>query len=524
MKKIVKILVSAVLFAALVCTAALPAFAATSPIDASVSDCIDYVKLGSVRTLYGNVALSAMTVRSRINGTDNGSYATYSVYTAIPQGSYKLFSYSYGTNTDYKLHTVTDMMKQFEKDNPGWIPVVGINGDFFDTKGSSQSEGMCLQSGDLYKAYCNTLVGRGVLGFKSGGGYLYDTVGMTYIKYSTSVAVSSTTYLQVLDDEGKVASEHGVYLETRHVDENTMALFTPNMHVTDLTGYTVFVVDCSVFRCDDKTYWGNTTANKSYYVYGEIKEIRDGTTDELPGSGEVYLVCGDRTKYSELTVGTSLKCQKKLLNSWASVDNAIGYKQQVLMAGESLFKNVKTNYSPNGKDWSVYTEDASYSYAWKNRTVMGFREDGTPVICVIECGSIGASYYEIAEYMRAAGCRDAFVFDGGGSTALAVRNDDGSFSTVNKLSDGRERSVANAVILAVRDPSMPLPEETTAAPEETTVPEATSGTESGDVTAASGGCGSSWTCGAATVVALPVCVALTSKKRTKKRKNNTKNS
>ena len=132
--------------------------------------------------------------------------------------------------------------------------------------------------------------------------------------------------------------------------------------------------------------------------------------------------------------------------------------------------------------------------------------------------NLGASYYEIAEQLKSLGCTNGFLLDGGGSTTMVLRNEDGSFSNAY-AGEGNGRAVANAVILAVRDESVPeketdemvevvLPTEkatekrTEKATERVSETTATEPAESETEQITSGGCGS--------VVAAPAVVVITS--------------
>lgn len=84
------------------------------------------------------------------------------------------------------------------------------------------------------------------------------------------------------------------------------------------------------------------------------------------------------------------------------------------------------------------------------RTMVGY--DATHIIAVTVDGrlpghSIGMTYPEQAALMKEFGCTDALNLDGGGSTTCWVRGD-----IVNRPSDGRERSVANALALVSQGP------------------------------------------------------------------------
>jgi hypothetical protein len=89
------------------------------------------------------------------------------------------------------------------------------------------------------------------------------------------------------------------------------------------------------------------------------------------------------------------------------------------------------------------------------RTGLGLSSDGRTLWIVVIDGrsarSAGATVEELAEAMRALGASDGVKLDGGGSSALYVRDR----GVLNAPSDGRERPVANhlAVLRAGAGPA-----------------------------------------------------------------------
>ncbi|MCS7264180.1 MAG: phosphodiester glycosidase family protein [Armatimonadetes bacterium] len=88
------------------------------------------------------------------------------------------------------------------------------------------------------------------------------------------------------------------------------------------------------------------------------------------------------------------------------------------------------------------------------RTAVGLKEDA--LIWVVVDGrqpgySEGMSLDELAEFLRNIGCKDALNLDGGGSSTLLVRG-----KVVNRPSDGRERAIANSLLLLNLFPPQPI--------------------------------------------------------------------
>ncbi len=114
----------------------------------------------------------------------------------------------------------------------------------------------------------------------------------------------------------------------------------------------------------------------------------------------------------------------------------------------------------NGSQSVEYDQESvGYNFAHDRhpRTAVGFSEDGTTVFFFTVDGrqagfSVGMSLYELADYMLEWGVYDAVNLDGGGSTAMVVRDE-----VVSSPSDaGGERSVANALMVISKAPVGPL--------------------------------------------------------------------
>lgn len=86
------------------------------------------------------------------------------------------------------------------------------------------------------------------------------------------------------------------------------------------------------------------------------------------------------------------------------------------------------------------------------RTGIGFSQDKKHIIyCVVDGrgASVGVTTKQLAELMLSAGAYTAFNMDGGGSSAMYVKE----FGPVNATSDGIERSVANGIFAVSSAPA-----------------------------------------------------------------------
>lgn len=118
----------------------------------------------------------------------------------------------------------------------------------------------------------------------------------------------------------------------------------------------------------------------------------------------------------------------------------LGAEDQVLGGGPRLVRDGRVSVEPEGG-----SINGSFSTGRHPRTAIGF--NGGKIYLVVVDGrqpgySVGMSLAELAQTMLDLGCTDALNVDGGGSTAMWVRG-----GLVNRPSDGRERPVANGLLV-----------------------------------------------------------------------------
>ena len=413
---------------------------------AGKSDCVTKVEEVENKDLYGIANYNYDLVTSKLNGvSDEIERKTYWVETQKWGNDVMLVNWTNSVNADdWKGTTMTDLARQFEKENPGWNVIAGINGDFFHISPSGGYPANCepvngsCQMGNLLKPFSDLSGGGGTLGFKNDGTYVYGASTTT-----------ENEYVEVLDENGNVLKSAEITNLNKEPSETGITLLTPNnyfkyQNIFNLTKYKVYVIDYKLHRLDRRT--------QKVFVKGTISEIREGTTGEtVEGNcGYAYLVCKDGSLDNVLEVGATVRCQSHYTGDWAGVQNATGYYAQMLKDGESLFYD-----STAHKDEISQIYDYSYINCDKNRTFIGFKENGAPVLAVSERAmSYGHTYYEEAEILKELGCVNGFVLDGGGSACMIIRTESGMFKVVNECQDGNPRSDANIIMIVAKDPGI----------------------------------------------------------------------
>ncbi len=119
---------------------------------------------------------------------------------------------------------------------------------------------------------------------------------------------------------------------------------------------------------------------------------------------------------------------------WEKLDAAVGGGPMLVEEGETAI-----DAEDEGFNLSAFVA------ARHPRTAIGRTADGDLWLVVVDGRSplsLGASLPELAAIMRRLGCVEAMNLDGGGSTAMAAMG-----ITLNRPSDGHERSVANTVLV-----------------------------------------------------------------------------
>ena len=395
----------------------------------------DYKEASEAETknVFGSMTANTQRIETINNGTQDPSSTKYfwnnhTVHWVDfdPSNDVKVVTYS-GSNQDkWKQMTTRQAAADWEKHNPGWIVVAGINGDFFENSGATtyQPTNNFMQGGDMYRAEKSSASNRFTIGWKDDGSVI---VG--------DPAVSSDIYLRIYDDNKEEIVQN---VKINKVNTNPSAsgitLYTKDAKSTyDLTGYTVYDCEYEICRISSGGY---------VFVKGTVLETVTLGAGSVPGDNHFYLASKDGSLDGVISSGDYIKCEYVYEGAWSNVQNSVGYIDQVLA---------------NGVPQHRESTDA-FAYTSHPRTLIGFREDGTTVFMVIEGRGkpadyqVGVSHYESGQLLQAQGCVNGYNLDGGGSSTLIVRNNHGGFDVLNDPSDGSERSDGNHCLVVMRDP------------------------------------------------------------------------
>lgn len=469
----------------LICTmllAAMPINAAEANPYTYEKGCIQDVEILTSKVLGRNRASYYSALVGSLMQNEESRLQYYQTHFVIGSKEAKLFVYSAASddNMAYGLKTTLDIAKDFEKANPDYQVLAAINGDFFNTA-TGEPEDPMIQDGNMLKSYLlNDMIGRGMLGIDdTNGNLVYHTIGSAYktAGYGTNYTFDETYQVQILNaDKTEIETFYPSTLSSAPTNAQ-LSLATPDSTSGSYLGKTVYVVELEAYRNDTGSHNKNPRTSHNYYVYGKITDKITGTSGMKPESGKAYIAVNSDTQAPALKIGAYVKCQKVLSGAWKNVSNAIGFKQQLMADGNILFNNMYSRYhhsltnvangeydekdgyyctcNPSKSETEKWTEDLyDYPMCWKNRTAIGFKPDGTCVFMTIDRSiddGWGATYVEIASQLKALGCNNAFLLDGGGSSTMVIRQN-GALTTVFKGEEGTTgegRVVANIALLAV---------------------------------------------------------------------------
>ena len=393
----------------------------------------------------------------------------------------RLFVYSMSeSRMSYEPHLINDIAAQFEKDHPEWKVAIVTNATFFDneekkTTDKGEPEDIYIEDGKTYKTYIEKgedggdvfKVGRGIVGLKDDGTVIYNTIenGTSHYTGSTPYSFSTKYTLEVLGENKNNSIYDYTLLANGSFDYSNEPIFiTPTMAAKDLRGATVYKVKCTDYRRSHVGVNGREVGDKTYYFEGVIESISAGTTSMKPAEGYVYLA--SYAPLEHLKVGVTVRGTRKMTGEWANASYVFGYKQQILHEGAVLFDGShQESYGAaiHGSWDNTWSEDLSYATYGSNRTAVGFKADGTPVIItmprklyldkdgVTVLADTSATYSEMAWYMKSLGCVNAFMMDCGGSTGMYKKSTGSDTYTVTCHEPKwtyPSRPVSTALILA----------------------------------------------------------------------------
>jgi hypothetical protein len=157
-------------------------------------------------------------------------------------------------------------------------------------------------------------------------------------------------------------------------------------------------------------------------------------------------------------VTAAFQLESNLLSDFGNDISVVNAGPTLLMRGEYVREDAAEGWAPGAVDDPAHR---LLMHDWINRrnprTALGIRKDGTVLLVVVDGhrhgSSVGLTIEELRLLMKALGARDAVNLDGGGSSAMVVRE-----RLVNSPSDSDgERKVGDAILFTADKQSQGTP-------------------------------------------------------------------
>ncbi|MCS7192086.1 MAG: phosphodiester glycosidase family protein [Armatimonadetes bacterium] len=337
---------------------------------------------------------------------------------ALPLPKELTLTPAYGDGDGFNRRTLSQIAN-FVQQTKGYV-TAGINTDYFNMNFSPYSGdplGLHIQDGELISlpwANRSALVG------------LVDgRVFISRFQFSSRLRLPDGT-------------EFALNGLNQQPPKDGFCLFTPAFGKTTRTNSGTFEIVASA----------NLPLKPNTPLSLTVTQINEIGNSAIPSNSVVLAVTGNAIERAKsLKLGDSLEVLVTMIPSDANFN-----PKEILWAisgGPRLLRDGKISIECEQEGFSL-----SFRQTKHPRTAVGLKDD--TLIWVVVDGrqpgySEGISLDELAEFLRNAGCKEALNLDGGGSSTLFVRG-----RVLNRPSDGRERAIANALLLLNLFPSQPI--------------------------------------------------------------------
>ncbi|WP_059171902.1 phosphodiester glycosidase family protein [Bacillus sp. FJAT-27445] len=359
------------------------------------------LSIGTVTSEQSNVLAPGVTQSKISVDSSRGKQQIY-VLGVDQQASQIKFETTLAKDQMIGFETVSSMAARNQADEH--FIIGGVNGDYFESNGAPTD--LTVHNGELVTTNKTPENERTIFGVSPEGKAMIG---------NPDIALGLTVNGQnpyTIDSVNK----------RRFADH--LVLYTPYFASTTMTnelGTEVVLTNIE----------GKLNGNGS--VKAVVKEviIGKGSAPLLPGE----FVLSGHAKGSEylksLVAGDVVEINLAYNNpSWDQVDQAIGGRYYLVKNGVAQTLNV-AGAAP--------------------RTAIGIKKDGSVFVIVIDgrqTVSAGITLTETAKVMKDLGAVEAMTFDGGGSSTMVTREPGNADATViNSPSDGKERYVANSLLI-----------------------------------------------------------------------------
>ncbi len=391
-----------------------------------------------------HLKVNALSTANRCNNQSDTTLSpqVVNVLTVPSRSDVRIVNYTYPNASGWTKQTLTKCVENFENTHPGWIVIAGVNGDFYDINGNDKAlpyhtTGSMMSDGELLRVVESKSIG-------------FTNDGSNHSFISTDKLLFSDYHILTIYDE--LDNEIGNFqIDTLNSDpgENGIAIYySYRTNVSDASGNQTAVLTQIDVPSINSYIINNPErclpTDQVLYAKGEISKINEEMTLRF---GQFAIVSSNAELVKLLSVGTKVRVQKVVMDEMASCN-------QIQAVGSTLMKNGEIS-TDNSDGMRVDRHP---------RTCIGVKEDGTLMFFVVDgrqtsTGMYGMTQDEQGVMMKYYGCYEGYNIDGGGSTTMGIRKENGEFVIMNSPSDGKERLNANFLLITVPELSLNFSEQ-----------------------------------------------------------------
>ena len=352
-----------------------------------------------------------------------------------------------GSNYAFARTDLKKIAEDYQKNNPGWIVLAGVNADqYYPKYGTSRGTDGSAQ---YYPQTYYPLISNGdnwfvinpygncgnVAGFKN------DNSDTQIVYGDRSVA---GFYMHIYDRDNNYLGKYLIDdLNMETLGENQTTVLSP-VAIGDKQYNTVskdssngfYVVENAdlAFASNSKTFTYST--NNCFFGKGTINKIYNQSC--YLRAGQFAIETTNEELKSVLKKGLYVKCQYEYDEGFAGIEEATGYH---------------TIQRSNGKDNNVANSYNSRPYP---RSIFGCDNNGK--VYLITCSGSNSSptkgmwAQESNALCKYYGITDAFQCDGGGSVTAVVRDEDGNIQYAMNSIEGSYRYILTGLFIVMKVP------------------------------------------------------------------------
>ena len=372
------------------------------------------ISLGTVTKEEAKVIAPGVTQSKLTVDGSSGKQAIYKL-DVDQKASQITFETSLAKDQMIGFETVSSQANRYNEE--GRYVIGGVNGDYFDSNGAPTH--LTVHNSELVTTNKTPIKDRVIFGVGANGKAMIG---------SPDISISMTV---------NGGNNFPINSVNKRRDANHLVLYTPYFASTTMTnnlGTEVILENIS------------GTLNGNNKVMATVKEVIVGIGSQSLQPGQYVLSGhGAGSEYLKtLKEGDQVEMNLSYdLSQWNNVRQAIGGRYQLVKNGVVQTYNIAGAHP---------------------RTAIGIKADGSVFTIVLDgrqTDSVGVTLNNLAKVMKDFGAVEAMTFDGGGSSTMVTKQPGTTdLSVVNNPSDGKERSVANALFIVMLSSTNPEKEPT----------------------------------------------------------------